>query len=397
MKESAQSVLRVFICLLFLCSSMQVFSDSDTQINVSNKVSKSEAIEHGKAFADALQNRDYENLNKLFSYEGFAEKAAKTVFDSKKDLNDFVKGFMAAVKDGKDDFFKGMIGEAKGDIRAQFIRMHNDRPLVRLDFLNGGTTYFQLVLAKDSLGEITTDDMYLYSTTRLFSEEIGAFSSLLSKPTGSLIRKMFGIETVDKDLLENIQKVSAHKIAGETEKALELMDKLPKAIRESSIFLLQYIELTPIESPEYEKVVNRYIDIIGEEKVANLMLIDYYFLRGDSANALNAIQNLEKSIGGRDGFILLLKQNIFFQSGKYKSAIEYAERAIKGGDVFEETYWSLLNSHIALKEYAKAVNAIEQLEAIYGQSFSIEDFTSNPELEEFASSDEFLDYFASKE
>lgn len=355
-------------------------------------VTQKEAAHFGKTIAQAMEERDFKKINQMMDYGRFSVRAARTMSSTKSEIKTVSKAFLRALQDGQ--LFTGMLGAE--EIRVRYIRnIKNNNPLVRFDQTEGGSGYFYFFLKKNKKGKVRAVDIFMMANNTTMSKQIGVVANLMLKPSKSLIKKMFGVSDVDTDLVGKFRKIGEYRRKGDTAKALEVINSLPKPILRHEMVMSLKLELTPLKGGAYEETVQQYVDVVGKD-VTNLILLDYYFLAEKYKKALEVIDKIEANIEGADGLTLLLKANTYLEMEEYEKSLGFADKAIKMDDYSEEIWWAKLNSLVGLKRFDEAIKILQILEKEHNYYFAQSHFEGEAHMKQFMASKAFTDFFAKR-
>jgi len=383
--------MRNFLIIVFSVILMFTSSTIKADGNLKQEITHAEAKLLGEELAFAMNARYYKRLNELFNIEHFSERAARTISDKPKDIKLFKKGFLEGLSQHKKGLFTGILSNPNAEI--SFIRVKDkNKPIVRMYNSQGGAGYFYFSLKRID-GEPIAVDLFTYANNRYFSDQIGKLTKLMMSPSESLLKKIFGQEKIDKSILGKFRKITQLKLNNQPLAALKVIESLPEKIRTNEFILLMALELAPVEDPRYEELTNTYIDVVSEEKVANTMLIDYYFFKNDFAKAEKAIIGLEKQIGGSDDYTSVLKANVALYDENYAKVIELVNNAIEDGHVNEDLNWAKLNAYVLTNDFSNAIKEVQGLERTFDYAFTPADFSEDDIWLNFSKSNEFQTFF----
>lgn len=392
MKKILSTAL-IGISLVFLSAPAQVMAEI-THHN-SQALTEDEATTLGKKFAKAANSRNVNAVNGLMDYEIFSTKTAKTITENTEEIKGFKEGFLRGMKRKKLSIMSGLM--ATPGVTARYIRnIKGTRPLIRLDFPDGGSGYFYLMTSRSQNGTIKVTDIYDMNANTTMSSKVGAFSKLFTAPNKPLIQKLFGINQVDKKLTERFEKLSHYRQTGQNKKAIEVINSLPEEIKNSVLLLETKAQLTPIDSPNYESIYKKYIKKIGN-KTTSIVFVDYYFLAKEYDKVLLLTKDIETELEGSDGTTLLIRAAAHFEKKEYEKAISASNQAIEINDFSEEILWTKFNSHLELEQHGKAATTLTELEQKYQYYFQPKDFEVKDEsMRKFILSEEFKNFFANR-
>lgn len=378
---------RLIIILLFstgLTFAQQSFRDTREPESIS--IEAYETI--GKAYADALNKKDIQKLAKMFDMESFAYATAHTVYNSKRDINSFVKGVL---KHTEENFLRNVFNSVfSQESKAKFLRVLKDyQPLIRVDYNEGGHEYVILDLKRMAGNKLVIVDMFFLSSGKKLSVAIGAATQLMLRPSKSILKRLFGKVDVDTEMIVSIRKVAQLRKDGKYKEAYEIIEAFPDAIRNNRVMIDVSIQLSQfINDDEYRKQLTRLDKYYGKDETTAFILIDHHFYTKRYDKALLSVDRLIERFGV-DGALLNLKASIYYLAKNFFKAQDYARKAIKQESLFEDAYWTLVTTLIEAEDYSGLVKALNSIEKKFGYTFAAEDFKSDSTYEKFVKTAEF--------
>ena len=385
-------ILTTLVFILLVSTAQALDQNSYSDIRRSDPVSAKEYEAIGLEYTDALNKKDIQKLAKLFDMESFAYAAARTVFESKKEINGFVKGVL---KRTEEQFLSQIFSAVfNREVKAKYLRLlENDQPLIRIDYTEGGHEYAILYLKRIAPGKIVVVDMFFLTSGQKLSVALGAASQLLLRPSKSILKRIFGKAEIDSKMLVAIRDIGKLRIAGKYKEAYDLITTLPEAIKKNRIVIDTSIQLAQyINDEEYRKQLTRLDKYYGQDETTTFILIDHYFFNGDYDKALLSMDRLIDRLGV-DGALLNLKANAYYAAKKYTKAQEYARKAIQQEPSFEDAYWTLITTLTETGDYGGTILVLNQVEKKFGYKFKAEDFETNKIYDKFVKTSEFRTRF----
>jgi hypothetical protein len=345
----------------------------------------------GHEIAAAMQERDEEAFVALLDFPRLARRIAATVVDTEKEREDFARGLQRGTNASR--FSKAVFSNLKQreEIAAKYMRVvdrgQDRRALVRLDMGDSGFDYMEFVLEADASGALKIVDWYSLSTGELVSASVGGLSRLLVDPAPSLLKSVFGLQTIDEETVKRLKNISQLRAKGELKQAYFELEKLPPEISNSRLILTQRAGLASTLGDEdlyramLEQLALRYSDQPGTA----FMLIDHYMYKQDYARCLDSIGHVEKRVG-QDGMTHMLRANIHFLSKSFDEAARSAREGIRVEPDFTGAHFTLVEVLIADGRFDEAVQAFETLETEFGYEFSRELLEAEPSYAKFIAS-----------
>lgn len=385
---------RLYASLLLILVCIAVIADGLAGQN-SSRPSDRELAAIGNSFAQAITNQDLQTLARLIDMRAFGERAARTLFDRESDIQGFVKGFSSR---GSTRFVRSAFSQAlDAKSRAKYLRTLTDAeestPLVRVDIPSGGHEYVLLTVEKNALGEVVVSDLFLATTGKQLSVSLGAAAQLLIAPSDSVIRKLFNVKKVDRELMAQFREIGKLRREKRYLDAYRLIQGMPQEIRTQRVLLDLAIQLSQaVNDQEYYRQLELLAKHHGDDPTTAFMLIDHYFSRGDMARANDSVDRMIARFGN-DAALMNLKASIAYSTGNMSEATNHALESIRLEPDFEDGYWTLVTVHIATEQYPQVVADLKRIEQQLGYAFSAENFANEEFYAGFVKSRAFSDWF----
>lgn len=374
----SRSISIKIILLYILCPSI-VFSATGTS-GFSSDIKISTAANRLDKFAveyvGLLNSHNIKKLASLLDMKELAYRSARTVLDDKDDIETYVKGF---TKNNKELFIKQIFqGVFKEKGRALYVRkLKNSKPLIRIDYPEGGHEYMVLSLSKSPGNKIIVTDMFFLSAGKELSVSLGAATQLMLSPSKSMLKRLFGGVQINTNIVEKFKKISKLRGAGKYQDAYNVLNSLPDAVKNKRVVLDMAVQFSQfINDDEYRKQLTLLDRYHGKDETTVFILIDHHFFNGDFDKAQSSIDRLIDKFG-EDGALYNLKANTYYQSKDMSSAIHQARKAIMIEPEFEGAYWTLVTVLLEQKNYSDVVDVLNILENKFSYSFSADNFSGN--------------------
>ena len=351
-------------------------------------VSIQEYEKFGVVYANAVHNKDIQKVARLFDMKSFAYLSARTVYDSKTEVDAYVEG-VTRVK--KEDFLSQILKESfKRDVDVKFLRLlKGNRPLIRIDFKEGGHEYIILDVKSTTDNNLVVNDMFILTTGRKLSETMGAVTQLMLRPGKSVLMKIFGKSEIDDNTLRSIRELANLRKKGKYKEAYDLIESFPDALKNKRVMIDMTIQLAQsINDEEYRKQLSRLDKYYGNDETTAFILIDHYHYTENYNKAQLSINRLINKYG-EDGALLNLKASTSYVEKNYIKSIAYAKKAIKVEPQFESAYWTLATSLTDEEDFRELINVLNVIEKKFGYTFNAENFMGNDFYLKFVKSSEF--------
>ena len=195
---------------------------------------------------------------------------------------------------------------------------------------------------------------------------------------------------MDEATLKRMKTIAELRRKGDLRGAYQEMEKLPAAIADSRVILVQRASLASEAGDDdaYRKMLARLEQLHGKDPAAAFMLLDHYFYAKDLDKCLQGIAAIESRVGV-DGMTQMLRANIYMTLGKHAEAVTYARKAVEVEPDMSDAYFTLAQSHVALGQFAEAIKVYTTLQKDFGYQFTKENFAEDATFTKFIASPPF--------
>lgn len=353
--------------------------------------------ELGAKISVAFNERDADTLVEMIDIQAFGLRVAATLFDNEKARHEFAYGFARGAPSTEivNQFFAQLDSSEGSVTKVMKVVQRGDehRPLIRLDYGDGGFEYLEFVIHSDDQGQPRIVDWEPLSGGELYSGSVGTIVRLAMGPAPGLIPGFLGLRHVDENTVKQMKRIGELRKQGEFQKAYEEMGNLPAELADSRVLLVQRASLASVTGDDdaYRKALARLDEKYGQDPAAAFMLLDHYFYAKDLQKFLGAIGAIESRVGV-DGLMQLLRSNMYGEMGMHEEAIAHAGEAIRLEPELTSAYFSLAQSHVLLGQFGEAIGVYRQLEADFGYEFSEENFVEDERFRKFLASPQFKEW-----
>ncbi len=188
--------------------------------------------------------------------------------------------------------------------------------------------------------------------------------------------------------MDKVKQMSEAVLDGRPRDALAIFDGLPDSLKHDKVVLL--VRLRTVQALDDDEACTKAIAemhaLFPDDPNTDLLSIDYYFLKKMTKEALEAIDRLDKSVGG-DPYLDVLRANTHFQSGDLATAREDAERAVKREATLIEGYWTLVTISLSEERYDDTAALLDTLRDRFHVTF--QDLSKMPAYKGFVASPQY--------
>lgn len=311
-------------------------------------VSKEESEALGKRFATLLDTCRTADLAPLWNAH---VTAARAVQDAKAD---------SAVKDGllaaftSERLWDGQCQSlsAGGATRNKYLGLREEagswRPIVRM-LSSGGLNYAEFELGRFPEGVLAVDATY-YLTGEPLSRTL---SRLLGSAQSAIDQGDMGDGTA-------MEKISARQRAGDATGALELITKLPPALRNDKSIMLLEIGLDPgDDEARYLGAIERFEKAFPGDPALDLVSIDGFFMRKQFDRLHSSLDRLDKRVN--DPYLDVMRALAYFEAKNFDKSMTHVNRAIEREPELQDAWDTKSSVCLAKKDYACATQALKML------------------------------------
>ena len=175
--------------------------------------------------------------------------------------------------------------------------------------------------------------------------------------------------------------------------ALDIYKNLPRSLQKNKSTLI--LRLTAAQSgseDEYLQAIDDFRNGYPNDPMIDLIALDGYLLRKAFDKALDALDHVEKSVGG-DPYLKTLRAVVLNMQGKTGPALKFAKQAIAEEPTLANAHFFLLTLSLQSRDFATTLKELKTLESKFGIKFR--DLTAVPPYAEFVKSPEYRTWLAS--
>jgi Tfp pilus assembly protein PilF len=331
-------------------------------------------------------------LNALFDWDAFIEKAGRDTGLDKNDLKDVKKGFKPA-----QSVVKEICESARKDGSYRFLHIlrkgNTDYLLFRL-LSDGGFNYHLLMLGRDKTGELKVADIGFYTLGELFSQTMhrAILEVLATMPgAGAARAKKKNPEALDFGKLAEM--VSA-KNKENYQEALNIYQKLPEKLQHDKHVLVLRCQIAQkVNDTEYVAAMEAFRKEFPRDPALLILSIDYLFLKMRYPEAHQVVTELSKVVEG-DPYLDFLQANIFSLEEKWDEARDSAQRALKAEPNLLPAVQTAVAISLAQHDYTATRTLLNRLEKDLGQK--VTDLKGDDKYAGFVASPEYAAWMAGR-
>lgn len=348
----------------------------------------------GRQLVEDIKSGDVKAVKKGFNTEELARRVLDGITLKKEDADSLRRGILGAIAQ-----VPGTIMENFSTARLTFVRIHKVKgvpnALVRVDFGENGLNYMDMVLQKDHAGHVMIVDWTDYTRGTLYTDTFKQLLVPVLPQEGTILETLFGTGKLTKEEARQYTLMLKLSKAQDIKRWKKEYPLLPKKIGDNRALLISHVLLMSLSGDQdaYAKALKRLNQHYGKDPTLALTLLDHYFLSEDYAAAHRALKDLSKYTGG-DAALDDLRAKVYIMEEKYKSAMKYAEKAVKADSRYDDAYFTLMDTSVYAGQYKKTVKAMERLKSEFGMEFDPTLLETTEGYEKFVASKEYLKWKA---
>lgn len=280
--------------------------------------------------------------------------------------------------------------DAGGSYTLLSLRDVDGRPqaLFRLITMDG-VNYHDLLLERGERSRIV--DIFVHSNGEWISQLVRRGFLPVASRFGDLPND--GARDADTLYLAHVQEILTmigYYREGRYDEALAVFDGLPGPLKKNRNILMQRLAIAlKVGGPPYDAAMVDLKTAFPDDPGLGLVLIDYYFNRGEYDTSLEIIDRLDREVGG-DPYLDFFRANVFYTAGRVKEAKKAARRAIRAEPTLEDPYWTLVTISLDQGEFAETARLLTEIETELG--LVLEDLEGLPEYRGFVESDVYAEW-----
>jgi hypothetical protein len=305
---------------------------------------------------------------------------------------DFAKGFRTGAQRAGYQAGKTLLSYLKSGGSMAFRKpvTLDGEPAAQIRILNadGSFNVFELVVAKKADGSLEVVDVFDLVQGEKTSQVLRRLALMtFAEADQGLVDKLMGKEQL---LIKNagaLKSMTEDIRAGKNAEAAAVYQKLPKELQDERTFLRLYAQVAfAVDEKEYSRALGRYLELYPEDPAAQVMAIDYHFLKKDWPKVAKTLDNVEKRVGTDDGWIEILRGNASIASGHRSEAKEHFKKAVAREKNMVQGYELLVGLSLEDKDWKETSKWLAAMETDGG--IKLKDLSTVPEYKGFVGSKE---------
>lgn len=300
------------------------------------------------------------------------------------------------------DILKSAFAGTEGNIRAAWLgfgsKGDRGKAIVRYDLPDFQFNYHEYELRLDPKGRVVIVDWIDYLDGETFSDGVGVQLVSLN-PGKPAVRKLLDFQGPTEQQTFQMTELLKASRDRQVDRYFDILGDLDETLRSQRTVVLMSVHLTRATGNR-RKLRSALIDVdkyFPEEPLYSLMLLDYYFPSRLYEQAMDALLRLQSRLGVQDSAMSARLSAASLVLGNAEDALSYAEQAVQIEPGLELGWWSALRARTAMRQYGKAVEALDQLEKTFGYTLGPEAFEKDPSMADLLLSSEYETWLESRE
>jgi predicted Zn-dependent protease len=195
----------------------------------------------------------------------------------------------------------------------------------------------------------------------------------------------------DKDFVDHLtefNQLNQYALEKNWPKVMQVYRQLPPSVQASKQAMTMRLlaaQAAKEKDVEYLATIDELRKHYPDDPMVDLLSIDAFFIRGSYEKTLEALDSLDKSVGG-DPYIKLLEAGVFAKQRKQDPARDLAKKAVAEEPTLLRGYYTLIDLSVDRHDFGDTVNWLRAAEA---QGVRFGDLTKIPGFADFVKSPQF--------
>ena len=312
------------------------------------------------------------------------------------------KNFRESFDDNLVNILQSAFAGTGGNIRAAWLgfgsKGDRGKAIVRYDLPDFQFNYHEYELRLDRKGRIEIVDWIDYLDGEKFSDGVGVQLVSLN-PGKPAVRKLLDFQGPTEQQTFQMTELLKASRDRQVDRYFDILGDLDETLRSQRAVVLMSVHLTRATGNR-RKLRTALIDVdkyFPEDPLYSLMLLDYYFPSRKYEQAMDALLRLQSELGVQDSAMAARLSAASLVLGNAEDALRYAEEAVQIEPGLELGWWSALRARTAIRQYDKAVEALDELEKTFGYTLGPEAFEKDPSMADLLLSSEYESWLDSRE
>jgi hypothetical protein len=312
-------------------------------------------------FVDSIDQADL--LDRVFGLRLIDQRVKKQIREGLP--QSFLRSITSSLPGADESVKATLLGvESRGD---------RGRAVVRFDYSKFQFNYHEYELRLRANQKVIVYDWTDFLDGNLFTEAVGR-SMVMAAPGKAAARKLLDFQNVSENELFQFAELLKAARDRKLDRYLEIRDGMQERFQRQRIVVETNVHLARQVKKRRQMVAGLAImaKYYPEEPLYSLMLLDYYVPARRLEVAVAALQRLSERLDFPDAAMEARLSAAALDQGDPQDASARADVALALEDDLELAWWSALKARVALQDFARATEALQQLEAQFGWDLGTE-------------------------
>jgi tetratricopeptide (TPR) repeat protein len=331
-------------------------------------ITSGEFYDAARAIEADANRLDAARLSQWFDMEALATATLKNLTVSNKARQGLIDGMSG--KAGGQSIGAQIIAEMQRGREYRLLRVHNRRgqpfALFRLAG-NDGLNYQDLVLAKNQQGEIRVVDVQIWVTGERMSQTIRRLMlPVIAQENRSILQKLMKSESEYVQNLPKIQRMQTAMVARDGQSVLSIYRSLPASLREEKSMMTMRAMAASLAEDTAENIAayEDYKRLFPGDPAMDMVGLDALFLSKKTAEALAAIDRIDRSVGG-DLYLNAMRASVGADTQDFEAAEALFLKAMQDPTAPQAIYWQVIEVSMKKGRYDKTLQYLVEVERKY--------------------------------
>lgn len=308
-------------------------------------------------------------------------------------LIDIAPGMTLRVRNAFDDACKGFVQnmvqslDPGGDYRFLRIIPTDEGPRLLFRMTNSnGLNYHQLLIGRNSMGDIRIIDVDIMANGEMLSQII---QRILHQ---AVIRAGHAdaLPLPHREMMDQLAKMNKLLQEDKPREALEVYESMPEIARGDRLARLMRVHASVlIDDAERTKALDEYHASFKGDPTPELFMVNVLIERQEFDQAMEAINRLDQELGG-DPYLDVFRSTVAMARGDVPLAKSLAQRAAEGAPQVSAAHNQLLVLSLREQDHVEALRLMRLLRDQFKMEFV--DLNRIPEFAEFTKSPQYQEW-----
>lgn len=394
------SILRTCLLAAYVLSLPAAFAqDAAREAEMRAEQERQEIFRAGfQDIVTDLNNNSFERFAHAIDREDMLER----IFGLRLIDQKVKQGFRESFDDNLVNILKSAFANTEDNIRAAWLgfgsKGDRGKAIVRYDLPDFQFNYHEYELRLDDRGRVVIVDWIDYLDGERFSDGVG-LQLIAANPGKPAVRKLLDFQGPTEQQTFQVTELLKASRDRQVDRYFDILKNVDEKLRRQKVVVMTSVHLTKA-TRNRRKLRTALIDVdkyYSDEPLYSLMLLDYYFPSRKYEQAMQALLSLQSTLGVQDSAMSARLSAASLVNGNAEDALSYADQAVTIEPGLELGWWSALRAGTAMRQYDKAVAALDELEKTFGYTLGPEAFEKDPAMSDLLLSEEYETWFDNRE